>query len=353
MIAPIFPLGPIHVGDGHPPLVVPEIGANHDGDEAKAARMVAALARQGARVVKFQLYTADELVSDHDRVIAWGRADSRTRESIGGLFARLSLSREAVRRLHHQAQSLGLVPFSTAFSEESFDFLHALGCPCLKVASSDVNHLPMLRHVGKLRTPVILSLGKSTLGEAADAVETLLSAGCPHLALLHCIAEYPAPAEEMHLRSLSTLRRIFPRCVVGLSDHSTDDVVAVAAVALGAALIEKHVTLDVDDSGPDHWFSLPIDRFGRFSQSVTTAHAALGDTQKVVRQCEAQERRTSVRSLVLARAVRAGDMLQPEDVKIVRPGTGIAPRHLEDVVGLPVARDFPANTPLSWSMFKP
>ena len=352
MIEPLFKLGPIEVGGENPPLVVPEIGANHDGRETTAVEMINALAHQGARAVKFQMYTADELVADYDRAIVWGPPDEKRQESIGGLFGRLSLSHATIERLHRHAESLGLVAFSTAFSEPGFDFLQSIGSPCFKVASSDVNHIPLLRHIGSLRTPVILSLGKSTLGEASDAVETLLSAGCPQLALLHCIAEYPAPAHEMNLRNITTLRSLFPNCVIGLSDHSTDDAVAITATALGAAIVEKHVTLDPATEGPDHWFSHPISRLDRFNCRLQTAFAALGDTQKIIRPCERHERLSSVRSLVLARPIQAGRPLERDDIKIVRPGTGLSPRHLDDVIGLAPFRSFSANVPITWEMFK-
>jgi sialic acid synthase SpsE len=334
------------------PLFVPEIGANHDGSPGKAERMLRALVEAGAEAVKLQLYTAEELVADPDRVIAWGPPERQRRETIGGLFDRLSLPRPAVADLLALGRELGVLTFATPFSEEGADFLAKHGVPCFKIAASDVGHLPLLRHVAQTGIPVILSLGKCTLGEAALAVETLSANGCTQLGLLHCVAEYPAPIEEMSLRTIEQLRRLFPDAVVGLSDHSIGDTAAIVAVALGAALVEKHVTESRDDEGPDHWFSVEIGEVAALQRRMREAALVLGKPRTGILHCELGERDTSTRSLVTRRPIRAGVPLVEADIKIVRPGTGLAPRLLEAVLGLCPVRDQPANTPLTWECFK-
>jgi sialic acid synthase SpsE len=249
-------------------------------------------------------------------------------------------------------RELGVMVFATPFSESGVEFLHGLGAPCFKIAASDVSHLPLLRAVAQTGKPVILSLGKCTLAEAEIAVETLFDAGCERLALLHCVAQYPAPIAEMNLSVIPALQHIYAECVIGLSDHSVGDTMGIAAVALGARVIEKHVTLSIDDEGPDHWFSLPIADFARYRKSLEDAFAALGGPRKRILTCEQGERRTSVRSLAAARAVAKGQPLTPADIKITRPGTGISPHLLEAVIGLRPSRDLTPNTVLTWELFK-
>lgn len=347
-----FSIGKILIGDQASPLVVAEIGANHDGDIKKAEQMVRSAVAAGAKAIKFQTYTAEELVADPQRIVTTGLPGQEQQESIGNLFQRLTLPREAHSALFQLAQELGVEAFSTPFSEAGVDFLMELNVPCFKVAASDVNHLPMLRQIAQTGKPVLLSLGKCTLAEADTAVTTLLNHGCTQLCLMHCISQYPAPIEEMNLRVIPTLAHLYPECVIGFSDHSLGTTAAIASVALGAKVIEKHVTLNCNDVGPDHWFSLDMTQLQALITAVEGAHLALGHPRKQVVSCEMHERQTSIRSLVLRRSVVAGEALQPSDLKIVRPGTGIAPQFLEAVVGLRVATDLPENTVLTWDAFK-
>lgn len=340
------------IGREGAPLLVAEIGANHDGSPAKAERMLRALVEAGAEAVKLQLYTAEELVADAERIITWGPPGHQRRESIGGLFDRLSLPRSAVADLLALGRELGVLTFATPFSEEGADFLAEHGTPCFKIAASDVGHLPLLRHVAQTGIPIILSLGKCTLGEALLAVETLRANGCTQLGLLHCVAEYPAPIEQMSLCTIDQLQRLFPDAVVGLSDHSIGDTAAIVGVALGAALVEKHVTESRDDDGPDHWFSVEIGEVAALQRRMREAALVLGEPRTGILHCELGERDTSTRSLVTRRAVCAGQPLTEGDLKIVRPGTGLEPRLLEAVIGLSTTRDLPANTPLTWACFK-
>ncbi|MDZ8189548.1 MAG: N-acetylneuraminate synthase family protein [Nostoc sp. ChiSLP02] len=347
-----FPIGKIQIGDNTPPLVVAEIGANHDGNAKKAELMLQEIAATGAKAVKFQTYTAEELVADSQRIITWGSAGKEQQERIGDLFQRLSLPREAHADLFQVAHELGLEVFSTPFSEKGVDFLMELNVPAFKVAASDVNHLPMLRHIAQTGKPVFLSLGKCTLAEADTAIATLFESGCRELCIMHCVAQYPSPMEEMNLRVIPTLATLYPECAIGFSDHSLGTTAAIAAVALGASVIEKHVTLNQDSVGPDHWFSLNMAQLHQLVCGVKDTYTALGHPRKRVVACEESERKTSVRSLVLRHKVAAGHRLQPEDIKIVRPGGGIAPQFLDTVLGMKVSADLAENTVLQWEIFK-
>jgi N,N'-diacetyllegionaminate synthase len=343
-----FRIGSRQVGGGAPPFVIAEIGANHDGDVAKAHRLVDACADAGAEAVKFQTYTAAELLADGDRMIRWGRAGHEVAEAVGPMFDRLALPRSAHAELFAHAKERGMLAFSTPFSLDALEFLVGLGVPALKIASSDVNWPALLRAAGASGLPVIFSRGKSTLGELDAAMQALRAGGARDIALLHCLAQYPAPSEEMNLRAIGTLASLYPDVVVGLSDHSVGTVAAVAAVALGAEVIEKHVTLDTDDTGPDHWFSADPDELHRLIASVREAHAMRGDGTIGIAPCEAHERHTSVRSLVVRHPLAAGTIVTADDLVALRPGWGIAPIDEDKVIGRRVREATPEGTVLTW-----
>lgn len=337
---------------GASPAIIAEVGANHDGVVATAHKILEAIATTGAKLVKFQLYTADDLVADKARLVRWGPPGRQRQEAVGAMFERVALDRAAFPELFSHARELGLEPFATPFSEAGVDFLMGLGVPIFKIASSDVTHVRLLRHVAGTGKPVILSLGKATLSEAADAVDALRGAGCADLALLHCVATYPAPIEEMNLRTLGTLKAVFPDCTIGFSDHSRGIVASLAAVALGAEIVERHVTLDCDADGPDHWFSLTMDELAQLVGGARQIHVALGSPHKRILDCEEVGRTNATRSLIAARDLLAGAVIGPADIKILRPGTGLAPRFSDAVIGMRLAVAVRANTPLQWEMFK-
>ena len=332
--------------------IVPEVGANHGGDVAVAHAMIDALAVQGADCVKFQIYTTHELVSDPERSVTWGQAPTTTTESIGQMFDRVSLPWGAYQELFSHARTVGLEPFGTPFSSAGLRHLLQLGVKRIKVASSDVTHVDFLRECAETGLPVILSLGKSTLAQADYAVTVLEDAGCPDITLLHCVSTYPAPADDLNMRVLTTLRQAFPSCSVGYSDHTQTFVAAIVAATLGAEMIERHVTLDHTQEGPDNWFSLPIHEFWDFSATVQEAQKSLGSGRKVISPSEEPGRLNGTRSVIAAHDLQVGDVIGPDDVKIVRPGTGLAPELLAAIIGMAVTADVPSNTPLTWSMFK-
>ncbi|TDU70669.1 N-acetylneuraminate synthase [Prosthecobacter fusiformis] len=349
-----FLVGNVHVGgSSSPPLFIPEIGANHDGDPQVAAEMLIELASQGAKVAKFQFYTAEELVADTARIVEWGPADARRSEPVGDMFNRMSLKLPDLAVLFKQARELGIEPFATPFSEAGADKLAEIGARCFKVAASDVTHLRFLKHLAKMGLPIILSLGKCTLGESDTAIATLLDQGCTDLAILHCVATYPAPAEEMNLRTIPALVQLYPECCVGLSDHSLGHEMCIASVALGAQLIEKHVTLSRKREGPDHWFSAETGEVGEIITLMERVHSAMGTSRKRILACETNGREKATRSLTLAQNLEAGTIIEEHHLKVVRPGNGISPAMFDQVVGMKIAQSLQINTTLTWSHFKP
>ena len=242
--------------------------------------------------------------------------------------------------------------FSTPFDEASADLLGELGVELFKVPSGEVTNLPLLRHVAAKGRPVLLSTGMSTLDEVATAVETIRAAGDPPLAILHCVSAYPAPVEDTNLRAMDTLRTRFGR-PVGLSDHTLGIEIALAAVARGAAVLEKHLTLDRALPGPDHRASLEPTDFTALVRGVRAIERALGDGDKRPMPSEVDTRAVARRSLVAARTLPAGHRLTRADIAIKRPGTGIAPGDLDAVVGRTLARALDADELLDWSALRP
>lgn len=341
------------VGGDAPVFIIAEIGANHNGDPTLAKKMVGAAAAAGVDAVKFQTYTAASLLADTERVIKWGPPGAEKSEPISKMFDRLALPLDSYKDIFGYAASLGLIAFSTPFSIEEAHFLAELDAPCYKIASSDVTYLDLLRAVGGFKKPVLLSLGKSTLSEADTAITTLLRAGCEALAILHCVAQYPAPMSEMNLRTIPALSAMYPECVVGLSDHSMGMTACLGAVALGAKIVEKHFTLDRHQEGPDHWFSADPEEMKQLVQEIRGLEAALGQSRKQVMPCEEKERFVSTRSLVLKTEVKAGTVITEEHLKIVRPGWGIHPHDKDKVIGLQIRRNLAAGTVLKWEHFRP
>jgi sialic acid synthase SpsE len=349
---PSIAAGTRRIGAGEPVFIVAEVGANHDGDVTTAHRLVDIAADGGADAVKFQTYTAAELVADGDREIVWGPAAAQRRERIGALFDRLALPRAAHAELFAHARERGLIPFSTPFSPGGVAFLAELGVALLKIASSDIAYADLLDAAAEADIPVVLSSGKSRLGEVDDAVERLSTGGAAGIALLHCVAQYPAPLNEMHLRTIPALAAMYPRCPIGLSDHSVGAVAALGAVALGAAIVERHITFDRAAEGPDHWFSDGPDELAALVNDIRALEAALGTPGKHVQASERHERRVSTRSLVLARPVAAGTPLCSEDLQVLRPGWGIHPGDYEKVLGLRPTRALRSGEVLTWEHFR-
>jgi N-acetylneuraminate synthase/N,N'-diacetyllegionaminate synthase len=329
------------VGDGEPPWVVAEAGVNHNGDPALAERLVEAAAAAGADAVKFQTFVADELVTADAPQAAYQRARAAAASQREMLRA-LELPADALRACARLAVERGIVFFSTPFDGPSVRLLAEMDVPVIKIGSGDLTNLVLLRSVARLGRPLILSTGMATLDEVAAVVADLRSHGDPPLILLQCTSAYPAAAHDANLRAMETLRQRFD-VPVGYSDHTLGVAVATAAAALGAAVIEKHLTLDRALPGPDHAASLEPEEFADFVAAVRTAHAALGDGVKAPRSDEEDVRRVARRSLIVVRAVAAGEPLAAADVDARRPASGISPLQLDRVIGRRAARDLVAG----------
>jgi len=342
-----FAIGPRRIGRGEPVFIVAEAGVNHNGDLALARRLVDAAAECGADAVKFQTFAVDALLTREAPKAGYQLETTGSGESQRDMLARLELGAEALAELGVRAAKGGLVFFSTPFDEASADALDALGVALFKVPSGEITNLPLLRHVAGKGRPIIVSTGMATLEEVEDAVRAIREAGDPPVALLHCLSAYPAPAGEVNLRAMDALSARFG-CPVGYSDHTLGVDIAVAAVARGACIIEKHLTLDTSLPGPDHRASLAPSPFRAMVQAIRRVESALGDGVKRAMPSEIDTRRVARKSLVAARALRTGERLAAADVTSKRPGTGISPAELPRVLGLRLTRDIAADEVISW-----
>jgi len=322
-------------------LIIAEAGVNHNGDLNVACKLVEAAAEAGADLVKFQTFSADRLVSVHARKADYQMRTTDSDESQHAMIRRLELSPEMHEVLVARCRECGIGFFSTAFDRESVDLLVKLGQMQFKIPSGEITNLPYLRHVGSYGYPIIMSTGMALLGEIEAALDVLESAGTPRerITVLHCNTEYPTPMTDVNLRAMLAIRDAFG-VAVGYSDHTQGIEVAVAAVALGAGVIEKHFTLDRDLPGPDHEASLEPDELKRLVVAIRNIEAALGDGIKRPSPSEAKNKSIARKSLVAACPIRAGEIFSEANLAIKRPGTGISPMQWDAVIGRLAPRDF-------------
>jgi len=334
-----------HIGPGAPVFVVAELSGNHNGDYGRAERLVDAAVDAGADAIKLQTYTADTMTIDCDNEYFQVRLNEAwAGHTLYSLYQLASTPWEWQPRLKARAEARGVPLFSSPFDPSAVDFLEGLGVQLHKVASFEIGDLGLLRKIGSTRKPVIMSRGMATIEEIELALHTLREAGAPGVAVLHCVSAYPAAPEEMNLRTIPDLVQRFG-VVSGLSDHTLGTSVAVASVALGASVIEKHFTLRRADGGPDAAFSLEPEEFADMVRQVREVSAALGKPNYVAGPKESQARAYR-RSLFVVEDIQAGELLTPRNVRVIRPGHGLEPRYLEAVLGQRASVTLRRGTPL-------
>lgn len=322
-------------------LIIAEAGVNHNGDLGLAVQLIDVAATAGADLVKFQTFSADRLVTT-----CAGKAEYQTRtsdasESQHAMIRRLELSREMHDALIHRCQSRGIGFFSTAFDTDSLHLLAELGLDRFKIPSGEITNLPYLRQVASYGKPVILSTGMATIDEIREALDALEHAGMAreHVTVLHCTTEYPTPMADVNLRAMLTIRDTF-RVAVGYSDHTRGIEVPIAAVAMGATVIEKHFTLDRELPGPDHAASLEPGELMAMVAAIRNIEQAIGDGIKRPSAGEMKNKPIARKSLVAARAIRAGEAFSVTNLAVKRPGTGVSPMRWDTVLGCTARRDF-------------
>lgn len=337
------------IGENFPVYVIAEVSANHNGDYEQAARIVHAAKDAGADAVKLQTYTPDTITiaSEREEFRVGGGTlwDGRT---LHDLYAEAYMPWEWQPRLKRVAEELGMDCFSSAFDSTAVDFLEEMNVPAHKVASFELVDIPLIQKVASTGKPLIMSTGMATVEEIDEALQTARGAGATEIALLKCTSAYPAAPEEMNLRTIAEMARRF-NVPVGLSDHTMGIAVPVAAVALGACIIEKHLTLSRSIPGPDSAFSLEPHEFKAMVDAVRIAEKALGEVRFGLSGKD-EASRVFRRSLFVAEDVRQGEIFTKENVRSIRPGNGLHTRHLTEVLGKSAARDIKRGTPLSWEL---
>ncbi len=338
------------IGPGHPPYVIAEMSGNHKGELARALRLIDAAKAAGADAVKIQSYTADTLTIDHDGPEFRIGGQLWNGRTLYDLYQEAHTPWEWHGEMVAHARRIGITLFSSPFDPTAVDMLDDLGVPAFKIASFELVDLPLIHYAASKGKPMIMSTGLATGDEIAEAVAAVRAVGDNPILLFHCTSGYPTPVGESDLVSIPHLAARHD-CLAGLSDHSMGLIVPIAAVALGAVAIEKHFTLARADGGPDSAFSLEPAEFTRLVEDCKAAWAALGSVRYDLKGSEAGNI-VYRRSLYVTQDVKAGELLTEANVRSIRPGYGLAPKHQPQVLGRRASRDLARGEALAWEMVK-
>jgi pseudaminic acid synthase len=334
------------IGAAYRPYVIAEMSANHNGSLETALRIIGEAKKAGADAVKIQTYKPDTITlncDSDDFKIKGGLWDGRT---LYDLYGEAHLPWDWHKPLFDHAQQIGITIFSSPFDSTAIDFLEDLNAPAYKIASFEAVDLPLIKYAASTRKPIIISTGMADAEEIAEAIEAAHEGGCKELAVLHCVSGYPAPADDYNLRTIPDMVKRFGQ-VTGLSDHTLDNTVAIASVALGASIIEKHFTLDRNGGGPDDSFSLEPAELRALCEGSKVAWSALGQVD-YGRKSSEQENVQFRRSLYFIAEMKAGEIITADCVRSVRPGYGLAPKHLNNVIGKKLKYAVSANKPVTF-----
>lgn len=341
-------LGDQFIGTGYPPFIVAEMSGNHNQALEKALSIVEAAARAGAHAVKLQTYTADTLTIDveEEGFIIQDPESLWKGKSLYELYKEAYTPWEWHEPIMKKCQGLGLIAFSTPFDETAVDFLEGLNVPAYKIASFESNHLPLIRKAASTGKPLIISTGMATIAELDDAVRTAREAGCQDIVLLKCTSTYPAPPEDVNLVTIPHLRKLFG-VEVGISDHTLGVGVSIAAVAMGACIVEKHFTLSRAEGGVDAVFSMEPPEMRLLSDELLKAWQGLG---KISYDLTPREQSSLMfrRSIYVVHDIKAGELFTSKNIRIIRPGAGLQPKYYDILIGKRSSRDIRRGEPLKW-----
>jgi len=337
------------IGSGHSTFIIAEAGVNHNGRVDLAIQLIQAAARVGANAVKFQTFKADKLTSTEAPKALYQKETTPDSDSQREMLRKLELPWDAYPELVAECSRKNILFMSTPFDDESADFLDTLGLSVFKISSGEITNLPFLVRIARKGKPIILSTGMSYLNEIDCAVRSIINEGNEQLALLHCTSAYPANPSDINLKAIDMLSHAF-QVPVGLSDHSEGIVIPLAAVALGASIIEKHFTIDRSLPGPDQRASLEPMELNEMILGIRKIESALGTGRKIPVEAESDTARVARKSLAARRAIPKGVVLSEDDLTMMRPGTGLPPAALEYVVGRTTKVDIPAESLISLEM---
>lgn len=336
------------IGPDSPPYIIAELSANHNGEIERAFETIKAARDQGADAIKIQTYTADTMTIDCDNEEFMIRGGLWDGYKLYDLYKWAETPFEWHKALFEYATSIGITVFSTPFDEMAVDLLESLNTPAYKIASFEATDLPLIRYVASKGKPMIMSTGMCSEEEIAEAVNTARDGGCKELVLLHCISSYPAPIDQANLRQMPNLAARF-NSLPGLSDHTLGTTASVAAVALGACVIEKHFTLSRQDKGPDSEFSIEPEELKRLCQDALNAWASLGRVGFERQEAE-QASKCYRRSVYFVRDMKAGQQISQADIRRIRPGYGLHPKHFDELLGRTVRVDVTRGTAVRWEL---
>jgi N,N'-diacetyllegionaminate synthase len=327
------------IGTQYAPFVIAEAGINHNGERGKAFAMIHAAKTAGADAVKFQTFKAAEFCSDPNQMFTYKSQGKEVTESMLAMFQRYELSRDDWFAIRKECDRAGIVFMSTPQNRSDLDLLLEIGIPAVKIGSDDFTNLPLLKSYAQTKLPIILSCGMADMGEVYRSLETVGALDGYPTVLLLCTSQYPTPPQDVNLRKLITLRAAFPDLTLGFSDHSQGPLASSLATALGAAVFEKHFTLDHDLPGPDHWFSENPQTLAQWVKAIRDAHVMQGSAVVRPTAAEREMRVLARRSIVAARDIKRGDLCSEDNIGLRRPGNGLAPGLLDFVLGGKAMRD--------------
>lgn len=331
-----------------PAFIIAEMSGNHNQDFSRAVEIIHAAREAGADCIKLQTYTPDSLSLDCDSPYFVEKDSIWEGMTSYQLYEQAHTPWEWQPRLMEEAAKIGLECFSSPFDFASVDFMEEMKMPAYKIASYEINDIPLIRKIARLKKPVILSTGIAYLKDIERAVEVCREEGNQDVILLKCVSSYPAPYDTIHLRSMVTLGQTFD-CLTGLSDHTMGSVVTAGAVTLGASVIEKHLTLRREDGGPDSAFSMEPEEFAEMVKNVRMLEKALGQPEYRLTEVQKREHACS-RSLFAVQDIKAGEPLTPENIRSIRPHAGLHTMYYEEILNKTAAKDIKRGTPLEWSM---
>jgi N,N'-diacetyllegionaminate synthase len=345
----VIRLGEVEIGEGKPPYIIAEVGSNHNGDMNLCRQLIDAATLAGADAVKFQSWTDKSLIAEEEYARNTEYSDKKKHfGSLREMVSTYQLTASQHFEAHAHCRHRGIAFCSTPFSFEEVDLLENLDVPFFKIASMDIVHLSLLRYVARKQRPVMISTGMATLGEIEQAVEAVRAEGNQQIILLHCISIYPPEYETIHLRNMAMLQQAFD-VPVGFSDHTLGTAIPLAAIALGACIIEKHFTLDQEMAGWDHAISADPELLRTIVAEGRNIFTALGGNGRVVSSAEMEKRKKFRRSLVARHDLRRGSIITEADLEAKRPGTGVGPNEIAYVLGRRLSTHLAADQVLHWT----
>lgn len=345
----VIRIGSRRVGEKQPVFIVAEAGVNHNGSVRLAKKLIDAAKNSGADAVKFQMFSAEKLVTKTAAKATYQKKVSgRTQYE---MLKKLELSKNDFRALKKYAEKLGIIFLTSPFDEEAVDFLDELSVPAFKIASGELTNLPFLEYVARKNKPIILSTGMSTLREVKEAVDTIKRTANKKIILLHCVSNYPARLDDGNLRAIQTMKKSF-NLPVGYSDHTLGITASIAAAALGACLVEKHVTLDKNLPGPDHKSSVDPDELRELVQRVREVEKVLGSAEKKPAKNEIEIKLIARKSIVAKRDIKRGTVITRAMLTCKRPGDGLAPKFLDKMVGKIARAAIKKDEKITWKKIR-